>query len=171
MGFGKDGTGVILRRQDTKTLGTLTAGQLNGIGSLGLQKDFRLLKLEVRARVEGLTAAEGGQLALALVNGELTGLEAQEALQADGPLDRSDATKAERAARAVWIGACLEIDHEDGTAGGFTGAGDAFGIVTFKPRWTFSEVTDFGVSVWNMYNTLSTGAVLYVNYTAYGVWV
>ncbi len=167
MGFGKDGTGVILRRKDSASLGAMTSGQVVGIGPLGLKKDFRLLKLEVSATVEGLTQGEGTRLSLLLANAELSGAEVKECLEADGPLDRSDRVKVERANRAVWsIGMAHEFAGE--LKVGFGPPGE---VIVVKPRWTFSEVTDFTISVHLRHGTITTGATLNVSYTAYGVWV
>ncbi len=161
-------TGVIIRRKDAKAIGALTSGKFIGIGPLALRKDFRLLKLEVEATVESLTAGEGRRLSLVLANGELSNDEVTECFEADGPLDRSDRTKVERAMRACWVlGMAVETD----ATRTFVSFGPPGEVIVHKPRWTFSEVTDWNIGVRVRHGTISTGATLNVSFTAYGVWV
>ncbi len=170
MGFGKDHKGVIIRRRDTQTLGAMAGQTATVSGGLATKKDFRLLKSEISVVLTDLTAGEADGLLLFLANGELTSAEVIECLEADGPLDRSDELKAERAERQVWPVATYEAKDITSTHGIFKGRGGD-SLIIVKPRWTFSEVTGWQWGVYNNGNAITTGAAFRFVETAYGVWV
>ncbi len=171
MGFGKDNKGVIIRRRDTLALTTIGGQVAKVVGALAITKDFRLLKLEIAAHVVGLTAGEGRGLTLFLADGELTVAEIKECLEADGPLDRNDNSKSERAERPVWVLAQLDIKDITQVNGTFLNKNGG-SIIEAKPRWTFSEAKGYTLGIYNNTSfTLTTGASMQLLSTAFGVWV
>ena len=106
-----------------------------------------------------------------LADGDLTVTEIKECLEADGPLDRNDTTKEERATRAVWV--LSQTDLQDPAIVNVPFKGDNGGpIVVAKPRWTFSEAKGWTLGIYNNTSfSLTTGAVVHMQSTAYGVWV
>ncbi len=172
MGFGKDGTGAIIRESVSITLGTLGSRAAAVSTPLVLGEDFRILKTEVFAHVQGLTATEGEGLLLGYANGELSASETAEAINADGPLDRNDAVPGERAMRmAKLIGEIMLGQSDSQIRAKFVGEQGGSPIIA-KPRWTFSNPEGWQ---WFIYNSaadaLQTGAVVQITATHYGVWV
>ncbi len=173
MGFGKGGTGAIIRQNESVSLGTLannTALKLtNGVT---LTEDFRILKSEIIALYRGLTTGEGEGLMLGICNGELSVAEIAEALTVDGPGDRNDRVNQEQAERAVWIIAT------PGFGTGAVGASqvnlkgpNGSTIIEWKKRWTFSDPEGWDFFVFNLGTALTTGGNCNLLATNYGVWV
>ncbi len=163
MGFGKGGTGAIIREDSTVALGTLANKTGILVGSITLGEDFRMLKSIITANVDGITQADG-PLELYLVNGELTLAECEEAIELSGPTDRNDRVATEQAERFVrFVGVFKYTD----SAGVF-----ATLVEEIKPRWTFSNPEGWD---WMLYNSsagnLTTGSSVFLKATHYGVWV
>ncbi len=173
MGFGKDGKGEIIREnisQALSTLGAATAVLVGGTATMG--EDFRILKSEVIAFIEGLTALEGGALELWLVNGELSLAEAEEVLELTGTSDRNDAANRERAHRFVkYVGSFPDLT---GLAAVrlISGPEGNLGRSTINPRWTFSDPEAWDFLIYNRGGAaLTTGATMRIQAQHYGVWV
>ncbi len=171
MGFGKGNTGVIIRSHQTVALGTLAAVTAIKLGSdISITEDFRMLKSEVLGFIEGLTAGEGTGLMLGIANGELSVAEIVECLLADGPDDRNDRLKQEKAERYVKIVAQYEGGKAD-TAGVLVGE-NADRKLTVKPRWTFSNPEGWDWFIFNAGGSaLTTGATAKLITTDYGLWL
>ncbi len=171
MGFGKNNTGVIIRDNSAIALSTLGGEAAIVVTTdVGWEEDFRLLKSEVYALVEGLTSGEGQGLVLGIADGELTAIEINECLQADGPGDRNQNVQRERAERPVWIigGMGALIDQDIGRFLGREGGP----LMEWKKRWTFSDPEGLEFFVYNQSGTaLTTGATVRLDATHYGVWV
>lgn len=162
MGFGKDGKGVIIRTRESQTsLGTLAAAaalKLDDGGEQQLIEDLRLIKSVIILHSEGFAANEF--VIFGIADNQLTAAEIAEALVAT-PLNRSSVTPQERAERPVFV-ICQ------------TGSGDAVPNQSMPmekvTRWTFSA----GWCFW-AFNpkaaALTTGAVLTIQSTNFGVWV
>ncbi len=175
MGFGKQNTGVIIREDSSQALGALANNTAilvasgNVIGG-NLQEDFRLLKSEILAHVDILTAGEGEGLIFGIANGELSVAEIAEAIQANGPLDRNDRLPQERAERNVKL--LGTYDMRDITAVSGKIKGDNGGpLIVSKHRWTYSNPEAWNFFVFNDGIVLTTGAQIRLVATHYGVWV
>ncbi len=172
MGFGKNGTGVIIREQTSKALSTLAANTtiLVDTNDLAIGEDFRMLKSEIAAHIEGLTAGEGSGLIFGICNGELSVAEIAEALTNDGPSDRNDRGPQESAERFVKVLSQLDLGQAD-TKGAFRN--DTNGpIIVAKPQWTFSNPEGWNFFVHNDGpSALTTGATMRLLMTHFGVWV
>ncbi len=167
MGFGKNNTGAILRSKEAVVLLTLAADTAILFGSgITIGEDFRILKSETVAFVEGLTSGDGDGLMLGMANGDLSVTEIAECLLVDGPTDRNDAVKNERAMRAVWIiGGINDLQHN------FRGKESGGNIIVHKPRWTFSDPEGWNYFIFNAGLALTTGSTAKLISTIFGVWV
>ncbi len=173
MGFGKDGKGAIIRELITNgALGSVTAKSVVAFAGPVLQEDFRILKSEVVALVQGFTTTEGEGLLLGIANGELSAAEIEESIEAAGPLDRNDRVQDERAMRNVKIFGTLRKAGVDGeTHGQFENDNGGY-LMTMKHRWTYSNPEGWDWFIYNLSNgTITTGATLQLVATHYGVWV
>ncbi len=171
MGFGKNNTGAILRSEEIIALATLANSTVIEFGSdIAIEEDFRILKMEVLGMITGITPGEARGLKLGLANGELTVAEIAEAFLADGPVDRNDRGKQERAERFVKVYGMSEGNQAD-TVAYFHG--DQGGpLLTCKPRWTFSNPEGWTNFIFNdTGSTLTTGAVARIVCTYYGLWL
>ncbi len=170
MGFGKQGTGTIIRENVTTALGALAAQAAIDLTGEFLTEDFRDLKATGVVTVTGLTAGEGKGLQLYMTNGELTAAEMEEAVELNGPADRNDRLSQERAERWVrLVGTVSRMDPADTEAVFMNPEGGH--ILVVKPRWTFSNPEGWGWVIYNDGATLTTGASGLVKMTHYGVWV
>lgn len=128
-----------------------------------------MLKAEVIASIDGLSADDGAPLALVLCNGNLSLAEIAAGLQADGPINRDDRDATELAERFCKIVGYFM--HTTPTQGVFVGNEGGPLIVT-KPRWTFSNDSGWQWIVWNAgTSAMVTGASLRFAATHFGVWV
>ncbi len=165
MGFGKNSTGAILRSKETIALGTLGVDTAIVFGSgITIGNNFRLLKSEGFAHVDGLTSGEGGGLCIGIANGELTVAEIAECLLADGPSDRNDRVKQSRAERFVKLfGQLDDLQHVMRGAEGYA--------LKVNPRWTFSNPEGWNFFIFNNGLQLTTGATAKSVLTHYGLWL
>ncbi len=171
MGFGKDGTGTIIRETiAAAALGALGGSDVVGFASPGITEDFRILKTVVYAAVDGMTASEGELLALYIGNGELLAAEVEAAIEADGPLDRNDRGGAELAERQVHL---IGVGRKQSDADTFVQFESQEGglIMEDKFRWTYSDSEGWAWFIYNMGGSMTTGSTLQLRATHYGVWV
>ncbi len=170
MGFGKDGRGVIIKESNQVSVGGLAADTGILLPAIAVTEDFRMLKAEVIAHVEGLTSTEGSGLILGLADGELSLAEIEEAIELNGPLDRNDRKAMEFATRPVWLVAG-SMPGPAGTTMVFVN--DHGGrVVVWKKRWTFSNPEGWQWFVYNKSDiAVTTGAAVQLNGTYYGVWL
>lgn len=168
MGFGKDGTGVILRETQVLTLGALGNGaSIKASSNLAITDDFRILKTEYFLASRGTIANGQYPIYIGICDNELTTTEINETLSVDGPLDRNDNAGHEASMRPVWV---LE------QAGQLVGTAEFTGPIHFKGeknvRWTFSNSDGW---TWFAYNgsgaALTTGQEYRIYAVHYGVWV
>ncbi len=173
MGFGKDGKGQMIRENLSQALGALGAATGILVGATAtMGEDFRILRSDIKAFIEGFTALEGGAMELWMVNGELSLSEIEEVLELTGVSDRNDRIATERAERFVkYIGSFPDL------TGGISvrlisGMEGRFGSATIKPRWTFSNPEAWDYVVYNRSGTaIQTGATARLFAEHYGVWV
>ncbi len=169
IGFGKDGKGAIIREDITITLGALAGktGILTTNGGLqnGLQEDFRILKTELHGNEIGITALDE-PVELYMLNGELTLAEAEAAIEIDGPQDRNDRVSMELAERWVrYIGKFPDVT-------GLASAREFVPVGKLTARWTFSDPEGWNYMAYNNSGAnRTTGAVISLKATHYGVWV
>ncbi len=168
MGFGKDGTGTIFREIQTITLSTLASGAaLKAAATAGIVEDFRILKTEYVAFVDG-AVTDGEPFLIGIADNGLTVTEIQECLNTGDPSNPSDFPEAENAMRPVWVTDGY-IGHV-GTAE-LTGRQKLQGEI--KLRWTFNDA----VSGWTWFAfniggaTMTTGVVVRIYAKHFGVWV
>ncbi len=171
MGFGKDHKGVIIRERPVITLGAL--GAATGILSTGgtrlsdsLGNNFRILKTTVMVSKIDQTSDEGSLL-LYMVDGELSLTEIEQSIENSGPVDRNDADQRERSERWVTPVAMLNASTDITVAGG-----PAYSLpIEFSPRWTFSNPEAWDWFVYNAGAAMTTGTIITLLVTHYGVWV
>lgn len=171
MGFGKDGKGVIIRESREQALGILADKTVIFIGTkLATLDDFRMLKTEVNAFLDGGTAGDVGGLLIGLADGDLSTSEIAAGMVVNAPLGPNDVVGGNVAMRPSWIIGALVADGS-GTQGHFRGEGNSPNI-KFNPRWTFAQTKAWNFFIYN--NTghaLTTGAVVELLTKDFGVWV
>ncbi len=176
MGFGKDGKGAIVKEQTTITLGGL-AGQDN-IGqssAVVLDMDFRILRSDITAVITGITSLEGIGLILYMTNGDLVDATIEENIEQNGPLRLGQAEEEEIASRWVRRVGIVDAPTVNETERLFRNKYGG-GLLDLEPRWTFrrGRTGTLGGWNWSVYNdgvTITTGAIVRILATHYGVWV
>ncbi len=169
MGFGKDGKGIIIREQRSQALGALAsgAGILLGTATAILER-FRVLRSETFATISSLTSGEGTGLLIGIADGDFTIQEIEGAIEANGPLGPNDKDTADKADRLVLLlGA---VDRETGTEAIFENEMGGH-ILVAKPRWTFARTKGWNYFVYNLGDTITTGATVRICTKQFGVWV
>lgn len=162
---------AIIREEFSFTLGALAAGDLVGsAGAIGtnLAEDFRITKSEIFVNPEFTADGEGAVL-FGLADGDLSDAEIEECLEADGPQDSNDRIGKEKAERPVYPilmfptqqAASGVPKHTDGKP------------VEWKKRWTFQNGKGWRWWAYNLDQSaaLTTGSLIRVFATHYGVWV
>ncbi len=170
MGFGKDGTGAIIRENTLVSLGALAAGDVVRFPTIGIGEDFRIMKSQITAFVEALTADQGQGLLFGIANAELSVSEIEECLDLSGPTDMNDRISVERAERNVKVLSQAESNPESSLQRQFRGEG-ASPILVSKHRWTYSNPEGWNFFIYNDGLTLTTGATARLQATHYGMWV
>ncbi len=173
MGFGKDNKGVIIREQASQAVGTLAANTalIIASGDLTITEDFRMLKSEIVAHLDALTATEGEGCLFGICNGDLTVAQIAACLQTDGPADFSDRGATESAERFVKVLSQVDFTDEGQTNVIFRNENGGPIIVT-KPRWSFSNTHGWNFFLYNdSANAFTTGATVRLIMTHYGVWL
>ncbi len=171
MGFGKDGKGVIITETRSNVLGTLggSTGIFIGTKLVTLER-FRMLKSEVSVTFTDVTGDEANGLGLYLVDGDLTLAEAEEAIEAQGPLGPNDIITANRAMRPVFrVESQVNMSGTDLISAGAVNTGMLSHDI--KPRWTFAPTKSWNWMVYNKGSGLTTGSTAIVHAKNFGVWV
>ncbi len=175
MAFGKDGKGAIVKERTALTLAGLAFGSLvMGDSDVLLDMDFRILKSDITAVIRGLTSTEGNGLVLYMAEGDLTQAESEANIELDGPRRLGDQVSEEVASR--WVRRVgITLGDSVNTERVFSGKHGG-GLLEMTPRWTFRRGRTVGNGGWNwgVFNsgaTLTTGAVVDIVATHYGVWV
>ncbi len=172
MGFGKDGTGVIIRDNDQITLGALNANAaIKQANPLVLAEDFRVLKSEHYLTMESATFVAGdGPIIVGIANNELSAAEIAGCLNTDGPLNRNDRGNTETAMRAVFP--FIQMPFVENAVGLAPGIPNDGAPVKDTHRWTYSNPEGFTLFAFNHGGSaLTTGGILRNLSTYYGVWV
>ncbi len=171
MGFGKDGKGVIIRRQQTVVLLTLADQAALFIGSkLAIADDFRMLKTECFCTLRGGTAGDVGGLLFGLADADLTPAEVAAGIAANAPTDANDQVGSDLAERPSWLFGAL-VPDSSGTAGNFVGI-DGSPMLVLKPRWTFGTTKSWAMFIYNNTGSaLTTGASVDLIEKSFGVWI
>ncbi len=176
MGFGKDGKGAIVKEQTTLTLGALSANDLIlGDSAVQLDMDFRILRSDITAVLTGMTSLEGQGLVLYMTEGDLTEIQVEANIEQNGPLRLGQQEEEEIASRwvrrvAMSVGPTVN-ETERVMRNKYGGP-----LLEIEPRWTFRRgrtATNGGWN-WGIYNdgvTITTGGLLNILATHYGVWV
>ncbi len=174
MGFGKDGLGVIVHEQQTLALLGLAGQALVATSSaVSLDSNFRILKTELTATLTGLTSGEGNGLLLYMTEGDLNDASIEANIELNGPKRLGDSAEEEIASR--WVRLIGTLDGEAVAAERMFHNDMDGSIITIKPRWTFIRgrtATEGGWN-WSVYNngvTITTGVVVRIIATHYGVW-
>lgn len=171
MGFGKDGTGAIIRENTLLTMGALAAGLALRFPAITLGEDFRMLKSEISCFIEALTAGEGQGLIFGIANGELSVTEIADCLKANGPTDLNDRANQELAERNVKVlSASNPLFDSAGTHRPFIG-NEGGPLIVSKHRWTYSNPEGWNFFIFNDGLTLTTGATARLLATHFGLWV
>ncbi len=169
MGFGKDKKGVIITQSDLITLGTLANNvAVKEDAPLAITEDFRIIKVELTGTLVNNTGNEN-PISIYLVNDELSVTEIKEAIEANGPLGRSDRGAQEAAERAVFLlgtfsgnGQTIHLHGHDGQET----------VITKTVRWTFSNAQGWSIVAFNHSGAaLTTGSVVRFLAKFYGVWL
>ncbi len=176
MGFGKDGKGAIVKEQSTITLAGLVGQDAVGDNSsVLLDADFRILKSEVTAVARGMTSLEGQGLILYMAEGDLSTTESEANIEQNGPIRMGSQIEEEIASRwvrRVGITVGPTVNETERVFRNKYGGG----LLELKPRWTFRRARTSNLGGWNwvVYNsgvTITTGGIIDLLATHYGVWV
>ncbi len=171
MGFGKDGKGVIIKETQSLALGALAAAAALSVAGPSITDSFRIIKSEIFATIEGLTAGQGNNLVFGIANNDLTDAEIAESFVTDGPVNRADRDKAEEAGRFTRLlsGASQMADSD--TIRHFLNA-EGGPLVEKTIRWTFVKGVGWQFFIFNNDGSaLTTGSTLRILAVHYGVWL
>lgn len=170
MGFGKDGTGVIIRYRDNNdSLDSLAAGTVVKSNALTMTEKFRLISIkEFFFSVQGLTGDESVHVGIA--SNELSVAEIKDAIEAQGPVGRDDYGAMADAELPVWI--LGQYSAKDGSAPAAATIGGNNVPIEKTIRWTFGD-SGFVVFWYNHTNAnFSAGTQIGRFYGKFfGVWV
>ncbi len=162
---------VIIKETQSLALGGLAAAAAIAVVGPAITDDYRIIKTEVHASVEGLASGQGNNLVLGLANSDLTAAEIAESLVTDGPVNASDRDKAEEAGRFTrMLSGSAQMD-DGGSIRHFPNEHGG-PIIEKTIRWTFSKGVGWDWFIFNNDGSaLTTGATLRLVATHYGVWV
>lgn len=169
MGFGKDGKGAILRESGAITLSTLAANTaLKDASPLAITEDFRIIKSQIFVQLEGDADGPAQPLIFGICSDELSVTEISECIEAEGPLDREDRLKVERAERPVFE--ICQFDELQSDA--ITKVPNNGMPIEKVLRWTFSNTSGWSFFVYNFGSGACVdGGVVRFRAKHYGVWV
>ncbi len=176
MGFGKDGKGAIVKEQTSFTLAALAGQDAVAVSSsVALDMDFRILRSDITAVIRGMTSLEGQGLILYMMEADLTAALAEANIEQNGPNRLGQQVEEEIASRWVRrVGITLgpTVNETERVIRNKYGGG----LLELEPRWTFRRARTEAEGGWSwlMYNsgiTITTGAIVDILATHYGVWV
>ncbi len=166
---------AIIRETTLITVGAL-ADQvaIKGTQAVAITDDFRIIKTELRAQAQAQTASEVFDLPLYLVNDDLTAVQVANAINNDGPLNSSDRDKIEAANRFVKL---LGVFQHSGANGFANSPSQLLGkdnspIISETVRWSFNKGVGWNYATMNNTGSaFTTGMIIKVTATHYGVWI
>ncbi len=164
-------TGVIIGGTHLQDLGALAAQAAVKVDGNSVGEDFRMLKNEIWAQIDGATGDQLNSLYFGLCDGALTAAQIAEAITSE-TTDRNDIPAKEQNMRPVWIlGSVTSRQDQTIINAEFIGANGSPEMI-WKKRWTFSNPEGWDYFVFNNSGvTLTTGALCRVVQKAYGLWV
>ncbi len=173
MGFGKDQKGTIVYETRSQSLGTLGAGTSIIVGTkLAITDGYRMLKSQVKAVIDGLTATESKGFSFYLAHGDLSITEIDEAIELNGPLGRQAVVETERSMRPVFLVGAAGQQHPSALEAVILDLMTGAPVCTTKPRWTWDKDTGWN---WVVRNTsgsnLTTGATCRLEAKSWGIWL
>ncbi len=159
MGFGKDGTGVIIVENQSVAFGALGALTAVVVDGPPLTDNFRTLKLNQFLTTTGLTADDGVIVGIAAQN--ITIAQIAAFFATDGPKFRGDTDDDDTSMHPIFP---LHL---------FIGGDESMKPLDMALRWTWGE--DVGGWQWFAFNpasgSLTTGGAMRIIGKSYGVWV
>lgn len=168
---GKDGKLAIIKEQTTVTLAALAGLDLVAAAGPVLAQGFRIIKTVWSCGVISLTSNEGLGLILGISNGDLSAAEIEESLEAGGPLFRGDRDITERSERFTKQLGTVNRTAVSGVSVMFQGPTGGSPTETIL-RWSFPLGTaGWNWWIYNLLDTLTTGASARILATHYGVWL
>ncbi len=171
MGFGKDGKGVIFieaRGQSIGTLASLTP-LLIGTNAATLER-YRMIKLEMKAVIQGVTPTEMLGMWIGIADGDLSLTEIEEAIELTaGPLGPNDTINDALAERFVKFLGCIRDDQAGGEVV-FTNENGGC-MLEAVIRWTFARTKSWNYFLYNMGVAPTAGGVVNIRVKSFGVWV
>lgn len=140
------------------------------IDAISLTEDFRVLKAEVYAIINGATATQLDGLLFGIADGELSATEIAEAIVAE-PADKNDNLANEHSMRPVWVMGAVS-DREAGQVQAVFIGENGGPLMKWTKKWTFNNPEGWDYFVFNNSGTvLTTGADCRVLATHFGLWV
>ncbi len=172
MGFGKDGTGVIITEKRLQALLTLAqdTGLIIGTKVATLER-FRMLKSHVVATMRAVTSGEGGGYLLYLADGDLTLTEIELAIESTGPVGPNDRVAQDIAERPVFLVGATNPNSNSVLEQPFFDIETGAPVITVKPRWTFARTKSWNWVLYNNGQAPTTGSVVAIQVKNFGVWV
>ena len=165
-----------MKEQTSITLGALAGQDAAGNdSSVQLDMDFRILRSDITAVIRGMTSLEGQGLILYMTEGDLTSAESEINVEQNGPIRMGEQVAEEIATRWVRRVAITVGPTVNETERVFRNKYNS-GLLEMLPRWTFRRgrtATEGGWN-WMVYNsgvTLTSGGIVDLIATHYGVWV
>ncbi len=160
-------------------LGALADQAALKFGDLTIEEDFRILRTEQTCCIVGLDDLIPGAngLLMGICNGELSVAEIAAALGINGPVNRNDRDKHEKAGRWVKVLSALVLQNPTSTSTRTVVDGIFLNetggpIIVSKDRWTYSDPEGWSYFIFNNSGTaLQAGAKVRSQETHYGVWV
>ncbi len=173
MGFGKDGMGVIIMQDISQAV--LTLAEDTGLfisSALAILERFRMLKTQVYCTLTDVAAGELGGLELYLVDGDLSLVEAEEAIEQNGPVGPNDTILDAIALRAVFrVGAVGNSPGAQAREGLHMVNEKGGPLLSINPRWTFARTKGWRWMLYNNGPAPTTGTIAKINAKNFGVWV
>jgi len=144
----------------TITLGALVLEDVVGTGGQAMAQNGYCTSTTILARIDGLTAGEGGGLMLGVADGQLSAAEVEEYIEAQGPAFENQTDQSEKTKRMVRIVGQIGPEESDIPP---TLTGRAKFWDKYPTRMSFSE-DKAAMFFWFVYNrsaaTITTGATV-----------
>ncbi len=163
---------AIIRETVLITLGSLAdVTAIKGVQATAITDDFRIIKTEFQAFATAVTTQEFFGMSLHLVNDDLTAVQIANAIITDGPTNKSDRDKVEAANRFLKLMATSDTPERANTVQGMRGPGNAE-FISHTVRWSFNKGVGWNWAIFNDSGSqLTTGGLVKIKATHYGVWI